>query len=163
MLIILGGLPGVGKTSIARALARELGAIHVSVDSIEEAIGPSGMSGPANDEAGYRVGYAVARDNLQLGRIVLADSVNPLPETRDAWLGVATDARAPFSEVEIVCSDAGELFRRVEQRHRAGAGPSWLEVVGRDYRAWHREHLVIDTARLTVDDAVAFIRAAILP
>ena len=34
MLIILGGLPGVGKTTIAREVARQLGAIHVRVDSI---------------------------------------------------------------------------------------------------------------------------------
>src|SRR5271165_1678080 len=36
MLIILGGLPGTGKTAIARELARQLGAVHVRIDSIEE-------------------------------------------------------------------------------------------------------------------------------
>jgi len=34
MLIIFGGLPGVGKTTIARKLARHLGAVHVRIDSI---------------------------------------------------------------------------------------------------------------------------------
>lgn len=163
MLIALSGLPGVGKTSIACALARALGAVHVCVDSIEHAIGESETTSASLEEAGYRVGYAVARDNLQLGRIVIADSVNPLPVTRDAWLDVAQQANVPFNEVEIICSDAGEHFRRVEQRHSAGMGPSWLDVVGRGYRPWQRERLVLDTASLTVDHAVAFIRAAILP
>ena len=32
-----------------------------------------------------RIGYAVAEDNLRLGRTVVADSVNPVKLTRDAW------------------------------------------------------------------------------
>jgi predicted kinase len=86
MLIILGGLPGTGKTTIARELARQLGAVHVRIDSIEEAILDSGvLSSPIND-AGYRVGNAVAADNLRIGSTVIADSVNPIPLSRDAWV-----------------------------------------------------------------------------
>jgi predicted kinase len=44
MLIIFGGLPGTGKTTIARELARQLGAVHVRIDSIEEAILDSGYT-----------------------------------------------------------------------------------------------------------------------
>ena len=36
MLIILGGLPGSGKTTIARELAGQLGAVHLRIDSIEQ-------------------------------------------------------------------------------------------------------------------------------
>jgi predicted kinase len=42
VLIILAGLPGTGKTTIARLLARRLGAVHVRIDSIEQAIRDSG-------------------------------------------------------------------------------------------------------------------------
>ena len=38
VLIVLGGLPGVGKTTIARGLARRLDAVHIRIDSIELAI-----------------------------------------------------------------------------------------------------------------------------
>ncbi|MGO8655704.1 AAA family ATPase, partial [Rhizobium ruizarguesonis] len=38
MLIIVGGLPGSGNTTIARALAERLNAVHVRVDTIEQAI-----------------------------------------------------------------------------------------------------------------------------
>jgi predicted kinase len=84
MLIIFGGLPGVGKTEIARELARQLKAMYVRIDSIEQTMRDSGaLRGPLND-AGYRVGYRVAEENLHLGRVLVADSVNPLQLTRDA-------------------------------------------------------------------------------
>ena len=164
MLIVLGGLPGVGKTSVDRELARLLGAVHVRIDSIEIAIRESGVTVVSIDDAGYRVGYAVAEDNLRLGRIVIADSVNPLPVTREAWRAVATRAGVAIAEIEIVCSDRLEHRRRVEQRLNqtpALSGPTWEEVVAHDYRDWDREHIVIDTAGRTVEQTARMIRAAL--
>jgi len=162
MLIVLGGLPGVGKTTIARGLARLLGAVHIRIDSIEVAIRDSGVTVVSLDDAGYRVGYAVAEDNLRLGRVVIADSVNPWPVTREAWLAVAARAQVAIAEVEIACSDKREHRRRVEGRlHEppAASGPTWEEVVSRDYRPWDRDHIVVDTAGQTVDQIVTRLRA----
>lgn len=158
MLIVLGGLPGVGKTTIARALARVLGAVHIRIDSIELAIQGSGLTVVSLDDAGYRVGYAVAEDNVRLGRIVIADSVNPLPVTREAWRAVARRAQVMVLEVEIVCSDEQEHRRRVEARLNhppASSGPPWAEVIARDYQAWDRDHVVIDTAGQSIEQLVA--------
>jgi predicted kinase len=93
MLIILAGLPGAGKTTVARELARQIGAMHLRIDSIEQAIRASATPSQPLNDAGYRVAYAVAEDNLRIGRTVIADSVNPLQLTRDAWLDVARRAR----------------------------------------------------------------------
>ena len=54
MLIVLGGLPGIGKTSIARAFSRAVSAVHVRIDSIEEAIRVSGVTVVSLDDGGYR-------------------------------------------------------------------------------------------------------------
>jgi predicted kinase len=162
MLIVLGGLPGVGKTTIARELARALGAVHIRIDSIEQAIRESGVAVVSLDDAGYRAAYAVAEDNLRLGRTVIADSVNPLPVTRDAWRDVATRARVTVAEVEITCSDSSEHRRRVDARLRDGAtGPTWTDVTARDYRPWDRAPITIDTAGRTIDQIVMMLRAAL--
>jgi predicted kinase len=164
MLIVLGGLPGVGKTTVARELARQLGAVHIRIDSIELAIRDSGVTVVSLDDAGYRVGYAVAADNLRLGRLVIADSVNPWPVTRDAWHAVATRAGVAVAEVELECSDKVEHRRRVEQRLDripAESGPTWDQVVSRDYRPWGRDHIMIDTAGQPVEQIVARLRSAL--
>ena len=81
MLLILGGLPGVGKTAVAAGLAREIGAVHLRIDSIEQALRNSGVdvSGPE----GYAVAYAIAEDNLRLGRtrgVFVSPSLSAAPE-----------------------------------------------------------------------------------
>src|SRR6266481_3974101 len=119
MLIIFGGLPGTGKTTIARELSSQLGAMYVRVDSIEQAVRDSGtMAQPIND-AGYRVAYAIAEDNLRLGRTVISDSVNPIHLSRDAWISVANRAQVRVAEVEIICCDPLQHRQRVETRPSA--------------------------------------------
>lgn len=162
MLIVLGGLPGVGKTTIAHALARATGAVHVRVDSIEQALRRSGWK---VEGEGYAVAYAVAADNVRLGRIVVADCVNPWPLTRSEWRAVAGRAGVRVVEVEIVCSDADEHRRRVEARTADLEGhalPTWAEVTARDYRPWEGDRLVLDTSRLDVEASVRKI-ASLIP
>jgi predicted kinase len=161
MLIAFGGRSGTGKTTIAREVVRELGAVYLRIDSIEHAMREAEWQ---VEGEGYRVARAVAEDNLRLGRIVLADCVNPWPLTRSEWRAVAERSNASMLEVEIMCSDPHEHRRRVEARTADIAGhqlPTWQEVIGRDYREWDSEPVVIDTARLTVEQAVHAILTAV--
>ena len=160
MLIVLSGLPGVGKTAIARELARATCAMHVRIDSIEQALRSAGCEVAGQ---GYRIAYAIAEDNLRLGRVVIADSVNPWPLTRDEWRSVGRRAGVRTLDVEIVCSDVVEHRRRVESRAADIPGlklPVWDDVVARDYRPWDSDRLAIDTALVTVEEAAQEIRAA---
>jgi predicted kinase len=162
MLLIFSGLPGVGKTAISRELARQIDAVHLRVDSIEQAIRGSAMGNQPLKDVDYRVAYAVAEDNLRIGRIVIADSVNPLRLTRDAWVNVAKRARVRRVEIEVTCSVPEEHRRRVEARAADIPGmkmPTWADVVAREYHAWDREHLVIDGANRATDENVLSIRA----
>src|SRR5258707_12353368 len=138
-LIVFSGLPASGKSSIARALAQELGAIWLRIDSIEQAIRESGAVPGSLDDAGYRAAYAVADDNLRLGRTVIGDSVNPWMLTRNAWRDAGLRAGVRVVEIETICSDLQEHRRRIEKRRSEVPGlllPSWQAGIERGYHAW---------------------------
>jgi predicted kinase len=164
LLVVFGGLPGTGKTSIARDVARLTGGFYLRIDSIEQVLRASEpLAGELNDR-GYRISYAVAGDNLALGSLVVADSVNPIEQTREAWRQVALDSGSPLLEVEVVCSDIEEHRRRVEARSSDIPGlrlPTWEEVRTRKYDPWRSDHLVIDTARTPLAENVRHVLEAI--
>ena len=130
MLIALLGRPGTGKTTIARLLAHRMAAVHVRVDTIEQALLRAGSPAPLGPE-GYVVAYGVASDNLRLGKRVIADCVNPVQVSRDAWEKVAEECRVAYLPVHLVCSDADEHRRRVLERRADIKGhvlPTWEQV-----------------------------------
>jgi predicted kinase len=163
MLVVFGGLPGVGKTTIARQVARRCQATYLRVDEIEQAIRSARVLADDVGPAGYMAAYALAQSNLKLGRFVVADCVNPLTVTRQAWRDAAVSSAAPIIEVEVICSDREEHRRRVEARKADIAGltpPDWEAVVTRRYEPWPEPHLVVDTARLPSAEAVRLILRA---
>ena len=110
------------------------------------------------------VAYTLAADNLRLSVSVVAESVNPLKITRDAWRAVAERTAAKLIEIEVVCSDPVEHRRRVESRQSDIPGlslPNWQDVLDREYEPWDRPHIVVDTAAASHEQSLAVLWAAI--
>jgi predicted kinase len=162
MLYIFGGLPGTGKSTLAAALARRNHAFYLRIDTVEQAMRDS--KSYADGPAGYIVSYKVASDNLRLGMSVVADSVNPISITREAWRDVAIQAKVAFVEIEIICSDQEEHRHRVESRESGIMNlrlPTWKEVIEREYEQWNTDHIVIDTAGQSPEQSISCLFEAL--
>ncbi|WP_111836917.1 AAA family ATPase [Actinomyces bovis] len=151
-LIVICGLPATGKTTVARLLVEDLKAAYLRVDTIETAIARAQHRRTLlTGGEGYEVAYHLAADQLRLGLDVVAECVNPLQLTREAWLEVARRCDSKLLEVELVCSDPQEHRQRLESRTLDVVGmrnPTWQEVQDRDYEPWRRKHIQLDTAKL---------------
>jgi predicted kinase len=100
VLVVIGGLPATGKSTIAIALAQRTASPYVRVDRIEQAIVDwSPLSHPLGP-VGYAVAHELALEQLQLGSHVIVECVNPIAVTRDGWVRTAATAGAALIEVE---------------------------------------------------------------
>ena len=160
-LTVFAGLPGVGKTTLAKIHAKDTQAVYLRVDNIETPF----LSLGNVEGQGYEATYNLARENLQLGNNVVVDLVNPLHTTRSMFVRLAKQTDVKLVQFECVLSDELEHKRRVENRDSNDRyNPSWEEVESRVYDAWDEDRdgarTVIDTQN--IDDAINVIREKLI-
>ena len=156
VLYIFSGLPGVGKSVLAKALAKRTKSLYLRIDTVEQAIRDL-CSFDVQGE-GYRLSYRIAGDNLRLGNSVVADSCNPWLLTRNEWQQAAVNSNSDYINIEVNCSDKNEHRRRVENRKTDISGlilPDWDKVINRMYDAWETPRILIDTAEKTADESIS--------
>ena len=143
---MFSGLPGVGKTTLARQVASALDATFLRVDTIEAAVARSGIEA-GQAPVGYLVASWVAADQLRAGRPVVTDAVNSLEIARDGWRQVASAEGGELRFVHVVCGDVDEHRRRVESRVPDLVGhvlPTWEAVGARAWQPLVDDHLLVD-------------------
>jgi adenylylsulfate kinase-like enzyme len=85
MIIQIIGLPGTGKTTLAKALMEHTDAIHLNADEVRADLNKDlGFTPEDRIEQSRRMG-ALARLLDAQGRTVIADFVCPTYETRQAF------------------------------------------------------------------------------
>ncbi len=159
VLIAMSGVPGSGKTTIAHALAAELGYAVLSVDTIEAGMRRAGVD---DDQpcglAAYAVAQALADVQLRLGVKVIADAVNVADPARQAWMELAASHGVPLVVVEVRCSDVLLHRERLATRPVELREISWAEIEQRaqESAAWPVATCQVDSAQ-PVDAVVAHI------
>ena len=155
-LFIFSGLPGSGKTTLSQRLAQYTHAVHLRIDTIEQAL--RDLCNIKVECEGYCLAYRIAADNLRLGLDVVADSCNTIELTRREWENVAASTSAEFVNIEVRCSDTEEHRRRIESRATTVEDlklPTWQDVNDREYDDWSVDRVIIDTANQSISDSVA--------
>ena len=153
-LIVFSGLPATGKSSIAEAVARELGIPLFAKDWLAATLRRLGMGyGEAGSsllgQAGYELLTTLAQQQLSLGQSAVLDSVLSWESTRRRWRNIAAEYGAGWYAIECICSD--EILHRTLLADRRYNIPGWQELAWTEvervkayYKSWDEDHLILD-------------------
>lgn len=167
-LIVVGGLPGAGKTTLATKIAEGLPAQLLSSDAVRVELfgpgrGPGGGFGQGRYSAESRGAVydellRRAAELLGLGHHVVIDASWATPVDRGRASELARRSRSWLTAVE--CRVSAAVARdRIAGRIRAGTGLSEADEavatrMAQDWRPWPEAH-VVDTTTMSPDEATA--------
>lgn len=137
-LIILAGLPGTGKTTLARKLSIKLNYFYLRVDCIEAPFSTYNPNAGENGE-GYEALINLAYENLVLGHNVIIDTVNPLHISRRMFNQLKERSKSVIVQFELKIKNSELHKSRVENRKSDVDGlkiPTWNDVIEREYEEW---------------------------
>jgi predicted kinase len=167
VLIVLSGLPGTGKSTIADGIAKARRTPVYTVDPIESAIIEAGIT--ASFESGlaaYLVAQVLADRSLTAGLEPVIDAVNSTDLARDMWRGLAAKHAIDLRIIECLVSDEGIHRERVASRQRglSLAEPGWDEVERRraEWSEWPEPHVTLDALdppSVNLAKALAYVAA----
>jgi uncharacterized protein len=159
-LVIVAGLPGTGKTSLAQALARRVRGTYLSSDVVRQELALRGRYDRASIERVYgellrRAGVAAA-----LGPVVL-DATFASQGFRDAAVRTASDARVPWLMMVLRADEAVALARVAGRRGHSEAGEDAYRLLRDAFDPVTLPHLALDSGgsdmEALVDEAEAYV------
>jgi len=136
-LVLLGGLPGAGKTTLAGQLASRLPAVHLSSDRIRDELAPadselsgfdSGRYQPSITDAVYAEMLRRAVVLLRAGEHVVLDASWQSEARRAAAARAVAEAGAVTVEIEATADESVAVQRLVDRPRVRGGSEATVEV-----------------------------------
>lgn len=150
-LILFAGMPGSGKTTLARMVAQHLNLPIFSKDRVQRVLRDHHLAAE-NTGDGYYIILDMADEQLSLGVSVVLDATFPLDHFRMVASETATRHHARFSAFYCYCSDDNLWHERMDSRVQYV--PGWKPVGWDDvlrmrqyYQPWDDNALTIDSLR----------------
>jgi predicted kinase len=118
VLVVVMGLPGVGKSHCARLLCARLGAAHVASDELRTKLFIAASYADEENRAVFAAAGALVDTLLREGHRVVLDATNLLARNRAAVVGAAHRNDVPVVYIRVSAPEA-EIRARLARRARA--------------------------------------------
>jgi len=115
MIIIVIGLPGTGKSTFSRGLARHLGALHLNTDIIRDQLQLRGQYDSSTKQLIYATMQEQATTALQQGKRVVLDGTFYQQHLRDNFIAFAKKQGELIKWIELKATEKA-IKERVQQK-----------------------------------------------
>jgi predicted kinase len=146
LIILICGLPGVGKTTLAQKLAPLINAVILSSDKIRKEMIPNPTYGREERKLVYDVMILLARYLHDSGTNCILDATFNREESRNEAKQKLRIQDEQFFVIECVCPENVAIFRIKQRREDySDAGVETYQRMKKIYEPVKGKHIVIDT------------------
>ena len=159
MLTLITGLPGSGKTTLAKAWAMRSGALHLNSDVLRREMDLMGHYRQEDKKKVYAALQERTRAALLEGRDVVVDSTFYRESLREPFRRLAAECNAAMNWVEIRAQERSIRERLQKPRPDSEADFGVYEKIRDEYEPIREPHLVLWSDQASLDDMMAAIQA----
>lgn len=139
-LVLFSGLPGCGKTTLARRTAQYFGIPLFAKDRLQSVLRRQALAPRATTD-GYRLILDLADEQLSLGISAILDGVFPMAGFRTEAQEIASRHHAQFVVIYCYCSDTALWKQHIQNRvqyvpHWSPVGWDEVEHLQASFEPW---------------------------
>lgn len=158
MLILITGLPGTGKTTLAREYAAKYGALHLNSDLLRRELGLMGHYRPEDKKKVYDALLERAREALSAGKEVVVDSTFFKESIRKPFRTLAAECNARLYWVEVRASERTIRERVQTPRPDSEADFDVYEKIRDAYEPLREPHLTLWSDEMSLEAMSVSVR-----
>ena len=155
MLILVTGLPGSGKTTLAHALSLAINAKHRNSDVIREKMNYRGRYDRSSKRTVYLRLLSEVEELVAAKNNVIVDATFYKKNLREPFLKLARRQKIPAIWIEVTAEEAVIKKRLAEPRPDSDANFTVYRMLKKQYEPLNQDHLILESDQCTTEELVA--------
>lgn len=152
MLVIITGLPGTGKSTLAAALAAELEAHHLNTDKIREELNLKGQYDPRTKKRIYEVMLQRTEELIKERQVIILDATFYQQKLRNRFVRLANRLNSEIRWIEVRAKEEIIRERVTKKRRYSEADFEVYKKIKALYEPLEQAHLVLWSDELSIEE-----------